>query len=74
MRAEQIGALVDGAIPFAAGLYATLLGYRVLGKKPGESPQYDEWHRKHGGKFRVLGLLTLLTGLLYAMIRLLRTG
>lgn len=63
MRPEVIGALVDGAIPFFGGIYATLLGFRVLGKKPGVSPKYDEWHRRFGGLMKILGPLLVLFGL-----------
>jgi len=74
MQAETIGALVNGAIPILGGLYVTLLGFRVVGKKPGESLQYDEWHRKHGGKLKVLGPLVALFGLFFTVLGILRAG
>jgi hypothetical protein len=67
MAPEMIGALVDAAIPFFGGTYVTLLAYRVLGKKPGESLRYDEWHAKHAGKLKVLGPLVALFGVFLAV-------
>lgn len=49
MSPKEVAALVNGAIPFFGGIYATMLAYRFLGKQPGQSPQFDEWHRKYGG-------------------------
>lgn len=63
MRPEVVGELVNGAIPFFGGIYATLLGFRVLGKSPGADPKYDEWHHRFGGLLKVLGPLLVLFGL-----------
>jgi hypothetical protein len=73
MRPEVVGALVNGAIPFLGGIYATLIAYRVLGKKPGQSLQYDEWHLKYGGMLKVLGPLVTLFGVYLAVEAILRT-
>jgi len=59
----MVGDLVNGAIPFFGGIYATLLGFRVLGKKPGANPKYDEWHNRFGGLLKVLGPFLVLFGL-----------
>jgi hypothetical protein len=74
MRPEVVGALVNGAIPFFGGIYATLLAYGVLGKKPGQSPRYDEWHRKYAGMLKVLGPLVTLFGVFLAVQGILRAG
>ena len=63
MRPEVVGELVSGAIPVIAGVYATLLGFRVVGKPPGLSEKYDAWHNRVGVIFRVLGPLVALFGL-----------
>ena len=55
MTAEQIGSTVDAAIPLVTGVVVALLGWRVLGKKPGASPALDQWHAKWGKAFRLLG-------------------
>lgn len=62
MDPKLFAALVDGGIPFFGGLYITLLGFRVAGRKPGESPKYDDWHERHGGLLQVLGPLLMLFG------------
>jgi hypothetical protein len=56
------GAIVDGAIPLLGGAYCTLLAFRVVGKKPGQDARYDDWHRRWGSKFRVLGPLLAVAG------------
>jgi hypothetical protein len=63
MRSEMVGHLIDGAIPFFGGIYATLLGFRVLGKKSGVNPKYDQWHKRLGGLLKVLGPSLVLFGL-----------
>ncbi len=45
MKPEVIGELVNAVIPFFVGISATLLGYRVVGKKPGASFKYDDWYK-----------------------------
>jgi hypothetical protein len=62
MRAEMVGELVNGAIPFFGGIFATLLGFRVLGRKPGANLKYDEWHNRFGTLLKVLGPLLVLFG------------
>ena len=44
MDPRTIGALVDSAIPFLGGLYATFLGFRWIGPKAGENFTYDRRH------------------------------
>jgi hypothetical protein len=59
--------LVLSAIMLAAGIYATLLGHRVLGRRPGLSFAYDAWHDRHGHRLRRLGPLLILAALLIAL-------
>lgn len=63
MRPEVIAALVDAGIPLLAGLYVTLLGHRIVGKRPGESMDYDLWFERYGAKFKAFGPLIFLFGL-----------
>jgi hypothetical protein len=63
MTPNMIAALVDGAIPLLGGIYCTLLGFRVVGKPPGASEEYDAWHRRFGTFFRVGGPFLILFGL-----------
>lgn len=60
MSSEMIATLVDGAIPICVGIYCTLLGFRILGKKPGESQKYDQWYGRFGKHFKWLGPLIAL--------------
>ncbi len=70
MRPEMIEGLVEGGLPVAMGLYVTLLGFRTLGKRPGESPMYDQWYERFGSTLQVLGPLVFLFGI-YQMTRIL---
>ena len=63
MRPEVIGELVNGAIPVLGGIYATLLGYRVVGKKPGVNAKYDEWHSCYGQLLKVLVPVLVVFGM-----------
>jgi hypothetical protein len=74
MRPEFIGELFNAAIPFFGGIYATLLGFRVVGKKPGASPKYDEWHSRFGSLLKLLGPLLVLFGLFLAASATLRVS
>ena len=67
MSPQLFGALVDCAIPFFGGFYATLLGYRKVGKRPGEDARYDAWHDRYGRLFRILGPFLVA----FAVVRLL---
>ena len=71
MNANLIAGLVDAAIPFLGGLYATLLGNRIIGKKPGVDPNYDQKLErlvpffKFGGPFlMVFGMFLVLKDLM----------
>jgi hypothetical protein len=63
MTAPQIGELVDGLIPLFGGVVATLLGFRVIGKKPGVDPAYDEKHRRYIQWLKIGGPLLVLFGI-----------
>jgi hypothetical protein len=55
--------MIDGIIMCLAGFLAALLGFRVLGPRPGESPRWDRWHDRFGIAVRVLGVVVVLAGL-----------
>lgn len=74
MRPEAVGEFVNAAMMFTIGLSVTLVGYRVLGKKPGQNFQNDEWHRKYGKGFQVTGPLLALCGLALMLKAVLRPG
>jgi hypothetical protein len=72
MGPDAVAALVEGCIPFIGGIVATLYGYRILGKTPGQDPRFDGWHAKWGRMLKVLGPLVALFGVLLATQGLLR--
>jgi len=55
MRPEVIAVLVDKGISLSAAAIALLYGYRVIGKRPGESVDFDKWHAKFGRPLRICG-------------------
>jgi hypothetical protein len=57
------GQLLNGAIPVLGGIYATLVGFRLIGKKPGVNTKYDDWHNRYGLLLKILGPLTVLFGM-----------
>src|SRR5262245_33758855 len=63
MTPEFFARLVEGSIPLIGGVYGCLLGYRIVGKKPGVNLKYDEWHRRYGKLFQICGPLLILFGL-----------
>jgi hypothetical protein len=71
MTPEVAGA-VNAAIPFFGGAYVTLLGFRVIGKRPGESAKYDVWHERYGRLFKLGGLALIAFGLYLAISGLVR--
>jgi hypothetical protein len=54
-----MGALINAAIPFLAGVYALLVGFRVVGKKPGADPKFDAWHARFGLILKIVGALAI---------------
>jgi len=60
MLSSQNRKLVEGVLVLLLGVYTILIGYRVLGKKPGEEMKYDEWYRRFGKIFKIGGPLIIL--------------
>jgi hypothetical protein len=60
-----MGSLVNAAIPFCVGVFCLLVGFRVVGKKPGADPKYDAWHARFGTFFKVAGPVLMALGVLY---------
>lgn len=63
-----MAALVNAAIPFFVGIYVLLVGFRVVGKKPGVDPKFDEFHERFGTLFKVLGVACLVLSVVYLII------
>jgi hypothetical protein len=62
MPGRTFGELVSALSPVLFGIVILLLGYRVIGKKPGASPQYDQWHSKYHFMLKVVGVVLLFSG------------
>lgn len=56
MSAEVLAKPITAAIQSVIGFYLTLVGFRVLGKKLGESIKYDAWYARWGKWMRISGL------------------
>jgi hypothetical protein len=74
MNARLIASLIDGAIPFAGGVYITLLGFRVVGKKLGANSRFDDWMSRFGKFFRIGGPLLIAFGVFQAVFGIVRVS
>ncbi len=63
-----MGSLVNAAIPFFVGIFLLLVGFRVIGKKPGEDPKFDEWHARFGVFFKVAGPVLIVLAVFYLVL------
>ena len=60
---------IDFLIMFLGGVYATLLGYRILGKKEGVDEKWDAWYAKFGHHFKWLGPSLMFCAVLLELMR-----
>lgn len=60
-----MGALVNAAIPFCVGIFCLLAGFRVVGKKPGEDPKFDEWHGRFGIFLKIAGPVLIVLAIIF---------
>ena len=60
--------LINAAIPFLGGVYCLLVGFRVVGPKPGVNPKHDAMMVKFGAFFKVAGPVLMLVGVVYFII------
>lgn len=74
MSPDVIATIVDSGIPIAGGIYAKLLGLRIVGPRPGESLKYDQWHKNFGKVYKVLGPLLVLFGIFQMVSGLIRAS
>jgi hypothetical protein len=72
MSPHVIATLVEAVIPIGGGLYGTLLGLRVIGKKPGVDPNYDLRMNKVSGILQICGPLMIVFGIVMAAVNLAR--
>ena len=57
---RTLGVLIDCVLPGLIGVFFALLGYRVIGPKPGTDLTYDNRFAKHGRFYRVIGTLLVV--------------
>jgi hypothetical protein len=60
--------VINAAIPFVVGVFCLLSGFRVIGKKPGADPKFDQWHARFGTFLKVAGVVLILLAGLYLVI------
>ena len=61
---------IDYSISILGGIYAVLLGYRVLGPKPDINPKYDVWHNQWGKHLKWGGPLLIAFSLVQIVLAL----
>jgi hypothetical protein len=74
VNARLIASLIDGSIMFIFGGYIALLGFRVVGKKPGTRPRLDEWMSRFGKFFKIGGPLLMAFGVFQAVFGIVRVS
>ncbi len=70
MTAELFGVIVDKGIMLFAGVYFTLLGFRIVGKKKGQSAEYDAKMAKVAPLFKICGPVLIVISLLLIAAKL----
>ena len=69
MKAEFWYFMGEFVVSFFGGLWATLLAYQIVGKKPGEDPKWDAWYGRFGHHLRWLGPNVMLFAIILLIIR-----
>ena len=60
----------QGLIPLLGGVYATLLAYGVIPRKPKDPERLALWHKKFGPMMRKLGPALIFIGLVTVVMAL----
>jgi hypothetical protein len=63
-----MASLVNAAIPFFVGVYCLLVGFRIVGSKPGANPKYDQWHERFGVFLKIAGPVLMVLAVIYLAI------
>ncbi len=53
----------NGLVLMLAGIYAVLLGGKILPIKFGHPEYSEKWHKKYGGVMKYGGLMAILAGI-----------
>lgn len=55
---------LGGLIPLLGGIYCTLLGFRILPKKPKNPEKHELWYGKFGKFMKLAGPFLIVYGIL----------
>ena len=72
MNGQTFANVIEALIPVGFGIWMTLLGHRLVGKRPGEDLLYDQKLDKICPKLKIIGPVLVLIGILFAIIHLLQ--
>ena len=64
MTPDLITALIEYGLPILVGVYFILVGYQIIGPKPGTNPTHDYRFAKYGHYSRLAGFALLAAPLL----------
>jgi len=68
MSSHTLATLVDSAIPFLGGLWLTLIAYRIVWNKPGDS-KWEAWHKRFGRLGKWLGPALMVFSIILPLLR-----
>jgi hypothetical protein len=60
----MVSVLIQNGLMVLVGLYMTLIGYKVIGRKPGEHLTCDAWFKRWGWIFKIGGPFVLVANLI----------
>ena len=71
MTTHLLAAIIDHSFSILFGLLVSLLGFRVLGPKPGANQKYDVFYGQWGKHLKWLGPLMVVFGVIQITIAVL---
>ena len=69
MQVEFWYSIVEFGVTLFGGLWATLLGHRIVGKKLGEDAKWDAWYKRFGRHLKWLGPAVMVFAVILLLIR-----
>ncbi len=72
MNSRIFAIVVESMLVMGVGIYLTLLGYRMVGKRPGEDLLYDQKMEKACPKLKIFGPIIVGGGILIGISQLLQ--
>ncbi len=70
MNPSVLTILIENGLMVIVAVYITLLGYRVVGHKPGTNLTADAWFKRHGWLFRLGGPVLIVGNLFFVVYKL----